>query len=178
MPLITLTATTSSKGANIQNILRQVSAKTGIAKSPTEIFYLSLSQIPHLGEVTLFNQASIGPTNATQSSISPLYKDSTLRTKFGKSTSIVTLFGINKPSTNPNNLYNASVSTIYKTPKGDIEVSHSPMLQRFPNFYGLPYNQIEIAPITFGTGVYLNKTGFVCIASSSTTVKLIMVFIL
>jgi hypothetical protein len=163
---------------NIQNILKRVLLKTGVNKSPTETFYLSLSQTPRLGEVTVFNQAPIGKTNATQSSISPLYKDAALRTKYGKSTSIVTLFGIDKPSTNPKNLYNASVSTVYKTPKGDIEVSHSPLLQKFSNFYGLPYNEVEIAPITFGTGVYLNKTGFVCIATGSSTVKLIMIFII
>lgn len=162
---------------NIQNILKQVKQKTGVTKLPTEIFYLSLSQIPHLGEVTVFNQASIGPTNATQSSISPLYKDSFLRTKYGKSTSIVTLFGINGPSANSNRYFNSSVSTVYKIPKGDIEVTHSPLLQKFPNFYGLPHNQIEIAPITFATGAFLNKSGFVCIATSTSTVKLIMVFI-
>lgn len=163
---------------NVQHILKQVAAKTGVCKPPTETFYLSLSQTPHLGEVTVFNQVSIGPTNATQSSISPLYKDSALKTKYGKSTSIVTLFGVGKPSTNPKNLYNASVSTVYKTPKGDIEVSHSPLLQRFSNFYGLPYNEVEIVPITFGTGAYLNKTGFVCIATGSNTTKLIIVFII
>jgi len=162
---------------NIQNILKQVVAKTGVSTPPTETFYLSLSQTPHLGEVTVFNQVPIGVTNATQSSISPLYKDQTLRTKYGKSTSIVTLFHIDKPSTNLNKLYNASVSTVYKMPKGDIEVSHSPLLKKYSNFYGLPSNQIEIAPITFGTGSYLNKTGFVCISTVKDTIKLIMVFI-
>jgi hypothetical protein len=162
---------------NRQNILKEVVSKTGVTKPPIETFYLSLSQTPHLGEVTVFNYSSIGKTNATQSSISPLYKDAALRSKYGKSTSIVTLFSIDKPSTNLNNWYNAAVSTVYKTPKGDIEVSHSPLLQKFSNFYGLPHNQVEIAPITFGTGAYLNKNGFVCIATGTSTVKLVMVFL-
>ena len=162
---------------NVQNILKQVAIKTGITKSPTEMFYLSSSQTPHLKEATVFNLVQIGATNDVQTSISPLYKEASLRTTFGKSTSIVTLFNT-RPTSNSVRMYNSSVETVYKTLKGDIGISHSPMLKKYSNFYGLPPNPIEIAQITFGTGVYLNNRGYVGIASDNSPDKnLIMIFI-
>jgi hypothetical protein len=161
---------------NIHNIVKQVAKQIGIASAPQDIFYLSLSQTNKSGEVTVFNQLHIGTTNISQSSISPLYKDPILKQILGKSSSVATVFEVAKPS--KNNLYNASVETVYRTPKGNIGISHAPVLQKFPKFYGLPHNHIEIAPIVFGTGVYLNKQGYVCIATGSDTTKLIMVFLI
>jgi len=161
---------------NIQNIIKQVTAKVGVSRHPQDTFYLSLSQSPNSGEATVFNQMRIGITNASQSSISPLYKDPSLKLMIGKSSSVVTLFDMVKPS--KTNLYNASVETVYRTPKGNIGISHAPLLQKFSNFYGLPYKQLEIASITSGTGEYLNEQGYVCIATGSSTTKLILVFLI
>jgi hypothetical protein len=169
---------------NVQNILKQIAVKTGTTKSPSETFYLSLSQTPHTREVTVFNLVQIGTTNSTQSSTSPLYKEESLRTLFGKSMSVATIFNTH-PQSNSVRIYNSSVETVFKTPKGDIGISHSPMLRKFSNFYELPLNHIEIAQITFGTGIYLNKRGYVGIATGAgagaglgaPNRKLIMVFI-
>ena len=161
---------------NIQNIIMQVNKQIGIERVPHDIFYISLSQTIKSGEVTVFNQMQVGTTNMSQSSISPLYKDPTLKQLLGKSSSVVTIFDVDKPS--KTNLYNASVETVYRTPKGNVGISHAPVLQKFPNFYGLPYNRIEIAPITSGTGIYLNARGYVCIATGSDSTKLIMVFLI
>ena len=161
---------------NIQTIIKQVTKTIGVSRSPHEVFYLSLSQTLNRGEVTVFNQLHIGTTNVSQSSISPLYKDQGLKLLIGKSSSVVTLFDIVKPS--KTNLYNSSVETVYRLPKGNVCISHAPLLQKFPHFYGLPYNQIEIAPITSGTGAYLNKQGYVCITTGSATTKLILVFLM
>ncbi len=51
-------------------------------------------------------------------------------------------------------------------------------IQNFGNFYGLPSDEIEIAPIVFGSGDYLNKTGFVAIVTGETTTKTILLYIL
>ena len=161
---------------NVQHIIMHVTKTIGVSRSPRDVFYLSLSQTLNRGEITVFNQLHIGTTNASQSSISPLYKDPRLKQLIGKSSSVVTLFDIVKPS--KTNLYNSTVETVYRLPKGDVSISHAPLLQKFANFYGLPYNQIEIAPITFGTGEYLNKQGYVCIATGSSHIKLIMVFLI
>lgn len=75
------------------------------------------------------------------------------------------------------NLYNSSVSTIYRLNESIIGISHAPLLENFGNFYGLPKNIYEIAPITFGTGEYLNKNGFVLIASGKSTTKMILLYV-
>lgn len=160
---------------NIKNIITQVRVKTGNTKTPNEIFYLSLSQKPILKEVTVFNQIPIGTTNTMQSSTSPMYSDISLRGYLGKSSSVVTLFDNNFKR--PLNLLASTVSTVYRHPKGNINVMHAPLLQKFTNYYGLPNNGIEIAPIVSGTGAFLNKHGFVAIATGTTTTKLILVYI-
>ena len=77
-----------------------------------------------------------------------------------------------------NYLYRSFVQTVYRLPTGTIGISHTPILQHYLNdCYELQYNQIEWAPITFGTGVYINKNGYVAILSAVAPVKLVIVFI-
>ena len=52
------------------------------------------------------------------------------------------------------------------------------MLQNFGNFYGLLKDEIEFAPIIFGSDGYLNKTGFVAIVTGDTTTKTILLYFL
>ena len=107
---------------------------------------------------TTFNLIKIGPTNKLQTSISPLYSDYNLKCFIGENTSNVIIYNGNKPDVN--NLYYTSVTTVYRLPKGNIGISHAPMLQNFGNFYGLPVDEIEIAPIVFGSGDYLHLWTF------------------
>ena len=51
------------------------------------------------------------------------------------------------------------------------------MLKYYDNFYGLPSNEIEIAPIVFGTGEYLNKNGYVVIVTGETNTKTILLYV-
>ena len=164
-----------SKNLDITEISQRVSKEFGIISKPN-IFYLSLAQhSPNPNDSTTFNQIIIGPTNVLQSSLSSLFRDYELKHFIGKNSSNVTVYNYNKSV--PNNLYNSSVSTIYRLPRGSIGISHSPKLQNFGNFFGLPSNDIEIAPITFGTGDFLNKTGAVVIVTGETTTKTILVYI-
>jgi hypothetical protein len=164
---------------------------------------------------TIFNKVAIGHTNILQTSTSPLFKEESLKNRIGTNSSTVTLLNYNK-SVNSNhsyleeinkyftssnesknnrsrscidfqNLYNSSVSTIYRlnenpsnlsSPSNTIGISHAPLLENFGNFYGLPKNIYEIAPITFGTGEYLNKNGFVLIATGKTTTKMILLYLI
>ena len=71
-----------------------------------------------------------------------------------------------------------NITSIYRLREGNIGISHAPMLQNFGNFYGLPKDEIEIAPIIFGSDGYLNKTGFVAIVTGDTTTKTILLYFL
>lgn len=163
---------------NVSKIIKKIKCITHIKTKPTITFYLSLFQNnkdPDSINSTTFNQINIGSTNKLQSSISPIYYDYDLKKLLGKSSSSVTLYDYKKP--NFDNLYYSSVTTVYRLLKGNIGISHAPQLQKFENFYGLPENIIEIAPITFGTGDYLNCRGFVAIVTGDSTTKLILIYI-
>lgn len=163
---------------NYQYIINYVNAATGSIHHPNKVFFLSFSQTrarPNDENYTIINSAPLGNATLSQSSTSPLYDNQQLSHCIGKNLSNVVLFNSDKPD--KNHLYNSSVTTIYKFELGDIAVAHSPQLQRFDGFYALPYNLIEIAPIMYGTGIYLKKTGFVAIATGkSGFVKMILVY--
>ena len=162
---------------NISKITKKIKQKTGIEKDPDLVFYLSLSQDPlhpNSCNSTVFNSINIGPTNKLQTSFSPLYKDYDLQCFLGKNSSNVTIYNFKKPD--ECNLFYSTVNTEYRLPEGTIGISHTPQLQFFGNFYGLPANDIEICQITFGTGTYLNKTGTLIIVTGETTTKIIFVF--
>jgi hypothetical protein len=167
---------------DLNKIYKYIKTKTGLVEKPTKIFYLSLLQnnncdyATNNDNFTVFNKVAIGPTNILQTSISPLFKEETLKNRIGSNSSTVTLFNYNKPTSQ--HLYNSSVSTIYRLNEGTIGISHAPLLDNFGNFYGLPKNIYEIAPITFGTGDYLNKNGFVLIASGNSKIKMILIYLL
>lgn len=159
------------------SIAKQVRQQTGVARKPNNSFYLSLAQdITHPGSnnTTIFSEQPIPSINILQTSFSTLFKDFELKNSLGKSSSNVTIYNSKTPTSN--NLYNTTVSTEYRLPNGTIGVSHTPNLQKFTDFYGLPYNQVEIAPIAFGTGKFLNRPGFVAIVTGDTTTKLILVY--
>ena len=108
-----------------------VEKQIGSITKPSLTFYLSLLQNSGNPETsTIFNNIVIGPTNTFQSSISPLFKDSKLKHYIGKNSSNVTIYNYN--TTTP--LYNTSVSTVYRLPKGDIAIAHAPLLKNFGNF--------------------------------------------
>ena len=160
-------------------ITKTIKKKTGICKEPDNIFYLSLKQDPFQVDScnsTVFNSIKIGLTNILQTSLSPLYKDFDLKCYIGKNSSNVTIYNINK--VDDNNLFYSTVNTEYRLPEGTIGITHTPQLQFFGNFYGLPADDVEIAQITFGTGFYLNKKGFVAIVTGETTTKTILVYLI
>jgi len=154
-------------------ILAEVKTLTKSKKMPTpEIVYLSFSTTPVAGRKTVLNQIPLGRSNALQTSLSPLYADASMKVFVGDCMSTATIFNYLIKT----NKYSSTVSTVFKMAKGDIGVSHAPFLQQITNYYDLPNNTIEIAPIVFGTGAYLNARGFVAIASSSSTLKMILIF--
>ena len=185
---------------DLNHIYKYIKSKTGIVTKPTKIFYLSLLENNHNthshshnshchcnshsddddnddnDNFTVFNKIPLGSTNVLQTSLSPLFKEDTLKNRIGTNSSTVTLLNYNK--TTSQNLYNSSVSTVYRLNNGTIGISHAPLLENFGNFYGLPKNIYEIAPITFGTSDYLNKNGFVLIVTGNTTTKMILLYLI
>ena len=162
---------------DMSKINKAIKHKTGFTKKPDIVCYLSLLQNNKNTATcnsTIFNQITLGPTNLLQTSISPLYNDNELTCYLGKSSSSVTLYDYQNPD--QNNLYYSSVMTVYRLCKGNIGISHSPQLQKFPKFYGLPANDIEIAQIVFGTGEYLNCKGVVAIITGDSTTKTIQIY--
>jgi len=156
------------------SILKEIKNLSKVKKLPTpEIVYLSLSTIPMAGRKTVFNQIPLGPSNALQTSTSPLYSDSSMKKYVGGCMSSATIFNHLAKTIK----YSSTVSTVFKMAKGDIGVSHAPLLQKMTNYYGLPNKVVEIAPIVFGTGAYLNASGFVAIASGTSTSQMILVFV-
>jgi len=155
----------------------------------TEYYLMSLKQDESNNICTKFNHMNLGDTDLIQTSSSPLYfmdnlemeypttlEDVSLINKLlpiGLNSSNVTIYNYNIH--NVDNLYNSYVQTVYRLPSGTIGVQHSPKLQHFTDYYALPNNFGEQAPITFGTGNYLNKKGFVIILTGHTTLKLIIV---
>jgi hypothetical protein len=158
---------------NTARIITEIKTLTKSKKLPTpEIIYLSLTTNRAPGAKPALNHIPLGPSNALQTSLAPLYKDSSLKTYIGDCMSTATIFNYLAKTTK----YSSTISTVFKTTKGDIGVSHAPFLQKNANHYGLPNNIIEIAPIVFGTGAYLNARGFVAVATGSSTLKMILIF--
>lgn len=155
------------------SILKKIKTLTKTKKLPTpEIVYLSLSTIPVAGRKTVFNQIPLGPSNASQTSLSPLYADASMKKHVGDCMSSATIFNYLAKTSK----YSSTVTTVLKMAKGDIGLSHAPLLQKMTNYYGLPNNEVEIAPIVFGTGAYLNASGFVAISSGASTSQMIWIF--
>jgi hypothetical protein len=74
-------------------------------------------------------------------------------------------------------LYDSFVQTVFRLPLGTIGISHTPKLQHFDDYYENQRNQIEWAPIAFGTGNYINKSGYIAMLSATAPVKLVIVFL-
>jgi len=114
----------------------------------------------------------------SQTSYSRLYKEYTLQNRIGHNSTISTIFDTNNGCISE---YESSVSTVYRLPIGNIGISHAPKLIRYENgchdYYELPRSHSEIAPIVFGTGAFINKTGYVVIISEETgNTKQILVY--
>jgi hypothetical protein len=139
-----------------------------------EIVYMSSSVIPVSGKNATFNFTKLGSTNALQSSLSPLFSDASLKNYVGDCLGTSTVYFVNLTAQNK---YSSMVTRVFKLPKGDIGVSHAPYLQKMAGVYDIPNNTIEIAPIVYGTGAYLNVRGFVAIAVGPSTIKMIMIFV-
>lgn len=181
---------------NIEKICAELKQKHPLlcplfAKSitPPFIFFMYIGATP-------FNKRPICPylinsckkNDLIQTSSSPLYESLeiingvlTPTNYIGENSSNATVYNYNVHNTN--NLYNSFVQTVYRLPNGSIGISHAPKLEHFKkknkkcNFYELPNESLEIAPITFGTGEYLNKNGIVAIITAIIPLKLLIVFI-
>jgi len=156
-------------------IIKTIKTMTKNPKLGTpEIVYMSSSTIPVSGKNATFNLTTLGSTNALQSSLSPLFNDASLKNYVGDCLGTSTVYFVNLTAQNK---YSSMVTRVFKLPKGDIGVSHAPYLQKIANTYDIPNNTIEIAPIVYGTGAYLNVRGFVAIAVGPSTTKMILVFV-
>jgi hypothetical protein len=110
-----------------------------------------------------------------QTSYSPLFSDIDLNRLYGTSSSQVTLF---IPTLTDSD---SMVSTVYRLPEGNIGVYHAPKLTRHTSesgkiFYGLPDSTTETANIVFGTGAFLNRSGYVKIETGTGYTKTISVY--
>ena len=143
------------------------------------IFFMCMKQDTTNTSATTFNISDIGPNDLIQTSSSPLYEsigdDLNPINCIGKNSSNVTVYRYNVHNTD--NLYDSFVQTVYRLPLGTVGIAHTPKLQQFDNFYALPNDKIEIAPITFGTGAFIDKKGFVAIITGYTILKMVAVFI-
>jgi hypothetical protein len=158
---------------NTTRLIKEIKTLTKITKlKPPEIIYMSLSTVPVPGKISTLNQIPLGPSNALQTSLSPLYNDAAMKIYIGDCMSSTTIFNYLAKTSK----YSSTASTVFKMEKGDIGVSHAPFLKKMANHYDLLNNAIEIAPIVFGTGAYLNASGFVAIASGTSTLKMILIF--
>lgn len=154
-------------------VLIEIKTLTKSKKLPTpEIVYLLLSPTPVAGKNAALNHVPLGPSNALQTSFAPLYADASMKVFVGDCMSTATIFNYLAKTSK----YSSTISTVFKMTKGDIGVSHAPFLQKTATYYGLPNNTIEIAPIVFGTGAYLNARGFVAIATGASVLKMILIF--
>jgi hypothetical protein len=154
-------------------IITTIKTLTRSAKLPLpEIFYLSVSTTLVSGRKTVFNLLPAGPTNILQTSLSPLYKDALLKNYVGDCMSSITVYNtLPKPTK-----FSSTASMVFKMTKGDIGVAYAPFLRKIGSYYDIENNVIEIAPIVYGTGAYLNMRGFVGIASNTSSVKMILIF--
>jgi len=144
-------------------------------------FYMHMKQDPTKTNSTNFNKTTIGNNDLVQTSSSNLYQNLDcnfdVQNYIGNESSNVTVYNYNVHNTD--NLYESFVQTVYRLQNlGTIGISHTPKLQHFDDYYALPNNKLEIAPVVFGTGNYINRRGIVGIVSSAIpSVKLIVIFL-
>jgi hypothetical protein len=160
---------------NATKILSTIKTMTKQTKlSVPEIVYMSASASPVAGKNATFNLTTLGTSNALQSSVLPLYKDASMKNYVGDCLETSTVYFVNLTTLKK---YSSMVTRAFKLPKGDIGVSHTPFLQKMGNYFDIANNTIEIAPIVYGTGAYLNARGFVAIAAGGSTMKMILIFL-
>jgi hypothetical protein len=167
---------------NIQQIYSQIIQRTpAFGQTNSFYFYMSLQQDPTKIHATTFNRTTIGSTDLLQTNSSLLYNNIGENLNFnidnsvGKSSTNSTVYNVNV--LNSDSLYDSFVQTVFRLPAGTIGIAHTPKLQHFDDYYENQRNQIEWAHITFGTGMYMNKKGYIAMLSSTAPVKLIMVFL-
>jgi hypothetical protein len=137
---------------------------------------------------TNFNKINIENNDLIQTYTSPLYANLNISNNIGFVSSNTTVYNYNVQNdvsgndlkdASGNYLYHSFVQTVYRLPTGTIGIAHTPKLEHFDDYYDLPSNNtIHIAPIVFGTGMYLEKRGIVgIIASPISALKAVIIFI-
>ena len=144
------------------------------------VFYIHIKQDQTKTNSTNFNKTTIGSNDLIQTYSSSLYAniDNELNVNdyIGSESSNVTVYNYNVHNTD--NLYESFVQSVYRLPNGSIGISHTPKLQHFDDYYALPNNTLHIAPVVFGTGIYIEKRGIAGIISSQTSsVKAVILFL-
>jgi hypothetical protein len=148
----------------IDNDLIQTSIGNDLIQTSSSSLYDTIGSTSISGVITFSSSNYIG----THSSNSTVYNYDVQNDSSGN----------DLKDSSGNYFYRSFVQTVYRLPTGTIGISHTPILQHYLNdCYELQYNQIEWAPITFGTGDYINKNGYVAILSAVAPVKLVIVFI-
>jgi hypothetical protein len=144
-------------------------------------FFINLQQDPTKTNSTTFNKRAIGSNDLIQTSSSLLYQTIGDNLNFdsiqniGNSSTNAIVYSHNEHNTN--NLYDSFVQTVFRLPLGTIGISYTPQLQHFDDYYENERNQIVWAPIIFGTGSYINKSGYIAMLSATAPVKLVIVFL-
>jgi len=145
-------------------------------------FFINLQQDPTKTNSTTFNKRAIGSNDLIQTSSSLLYQTIGDNLNFdsiqniGNSSTNAIVYSHNEHNTN--NLYDSFVQTVFRLPLGTIGISYTPQLQHFDDYYALPNNTLHIAPVVFGTGIYMEKRGIAGIMSSQTSsVKAVILFL-
>ena len=167
---------------NIPQIYSEITQRNrAFRQTDNFYFFMNFQQDPVKTNSTTFNKTAIGSNDLMQTSSSILYQsigdnlNFDAIQKFGNSSTNAIVYSHNFHNTD--NLYDSFVQTVFRLPLGTIGISHTPKLQHFDDYYENQRNQIEWAPIAFGTGSYINKSGYIAMLSATAPVKLVIVFL-
>ena len=167
---------------NISQIYSQIIQRNRSFRQTNNFyFFMNLQQDTTKTNSTTFNKRDIGSNDLIQTSSSLLYQtigdnlNFDAIEKFGNSSTNAIVYSHNVH--NNDNLYDSFVQTVFRLPLGTIGISHTPKLQHFDDYYENQRNQIEWSTIAFGTGSYINKSGYIAMLSATAPVKLVIVFL-
>ena len=167
---------------NIPQIYSQIITRNpSFGQTNSFYFYINLQQDTAKTNATIYNRTIIGSNDLLQTSTSGLFQNIGENMNFnasdsvGKSSTNATIYNHNVHNTD--NLFDSFVQTVFRLPLGTIGIAHAPKLQHYDDYYDNQRNQIEWAPVVFGTGNYMNKKGYVAMLTATAPIKLIMVFL-
>jgi hypothetical protein len=167
---------------NIHQIYSQIMQRNpAFGQTNSFYFYMNLQQDNSKTNATTFSKINVGTNDLIQTSSAILYQnigenlDFDTTNSIGLSSTNLTIYNYNNRGND--NLFDSFVQTVFRLPLGTIGISHTPKLQHYDDHYENQRNQIEWAPIVFGTGNYINRKGYIAMLTATAPIKLIIVFL-